>query len=773
MTSTGQRIDALLSQMSLDEKLAQLGSCWVYELQTGGAIDPKKLGAKLKDGIGQITRVGGASTLAPSSIARAGNRIQRFLVEETRLGIPAILHEESCCGPMVLGGTVYPQMIGLAASFQPELAQVMTRAIRGQLLAIGARQALAPVLDLAFDARWGRIEETFGEDPILVSAFGVAYISGLQSESLSTGVAATGKHFIGHSLSQGGQNCGPVHIGLRELHDVYLIPFLAAIRDAHLAAIMNAYPEVDGEVVAASRSILTELLRGTLGFEGLVVSDYDSVAMIHNYHHAAADPSSAACLALEAGIDVELPTRDCYADPLRAALEAGDITLEFVDRAVRRHLALKFDLGLFDNPYVAEGGASDVLDTPAHRQLARQIARQSLVLLKNNGILPLAKDLHTLAVIGPNAHDGRNQLGDYSYVADVELHVLLAPAGSSFVDLDRSTLEPAEVHVVTVLDGIRARLPAKTEVLFAQGCDLIDHVPGGIDEALQAAQRADILILVLGERSGLTPSCTTGETRDSADLRLPAVQEELARVLVATGKPLVVVLINGRPLAIPWLADHAHAILEAWLPGEEGGHAIAEALFGEVNPGGKLPITFPRSVGQVPLFYNHKPSGMRSNWYGDYVAEKAEPLFPFGHGLSYTTFEYGSLSLSPSRATSGESVAIACEVTNTGSVAGEEVVQLYIRDEVASVPRPVKQLMGYARVALQPGERKTIRFALPVNQLAFTSSAMSLVIEPGRIQVMIGSSSDDIRLRGAFEIVGPAVMTIENRVLVCPVAIDP
>jgi beta-glucosidase len=773
MTSTAKRIDTLLSKMTLDEKLAQLGSYWSYELQTAGEIDPEKVRAKLGHGIGQITRLGGASTLSPPEIAKAGNHIQKFLVDETRLGIPAIFHEESCCGTMVLGGTMYPQMIGLAATFQPDLAKHMTTAIRQQFLAIGARLALAPVLDLAFDARWGRIEETFGEDPTLASHFAVAYIQGLQSDDLSEGVAATGKHFIGHSLSQGGLNCGPVHVSWHELHDVYMAPFLSAIRDADLAAIMNAYPEIDGEVVAASRRILTEWLRGELGFDGLLVSDYESITMLNNYHYVASDFSTAACLALQAGIDVELPSLLLYADPLKSALEAGDITIEFIDQAVRRHLRLKFELGLFDDPYVSEEGVLEVFETTANRDLARQIARQSMVLLKNDGVLPLKKSGQTLAIIGPNANVGRNQLGDYSYTAGFELVMSMVPEESSHGKPDPSSLATGDIRIITVLEGIKALAPSDTEVVFSKGCDLTEYDHSGFDEALQIAQKADVVIVVLGERSGLTPECTTGETRDSADLRLPLIQEELAQAILALGIPYVLVLINGRPLAISSIAEQANAVLEAWLPGEEGGHAVAEVLFGETNPGGKLPITFPRSVGQVPITYNHKPSGMRSNWYVDYVAEKVTPLYPFGHGLSYTTFEYTDLVIGQSNASSGQTVPISFKVINTGPLTGEEVIQLYVRDEFASMPRPVKKLVGFIRVLLQPGESKEITFKLAVDQLAFYNRDLDLVVEPGRIFVMVGSSSGDIRLEGEFEIVGPEKVIIENRVFTCPVEIKP
>jgi len=661
--------------MTLDEKLAQIGSFWIYELQTDGILDSNKMQAKLNHGIGQITRVAGASTLNPVSAAKAGNQIQRLLLEETRLGIPAILHEESCSGAMLLGGTAYPQMIGLASTFQPDLAGKMTRAIRAQLLAIGARQALAPVLDVSRDPRWGRTEETFGEDPTLVSQFGVAYIRGPQGKNLSEGVMATGKHFIGHSLSQGGQNCAPVHVGRAELYDIFLAPFQAAIRDAGLASVMNSYPELDGEVVATSRRILTDLLRGELGFDGLVVSDYEAVIMIQNFHNAAPDKSTAGRLALQAGIDVELPNTVCYGAPLKAALEAGDLDIETVDTALRRHLQKKFELGLFDNPYMDESGVLEALETPAQRELARKIARRSMVLTKNDGLLPLQKSIGTLAVIGPNADHARGQLGDYSYEATAELMAFQAPEGSSFVDLDVQALVRQNPEITTILEGIRAAVSPDTKVLYARGCDNLDPDTSGFENAVRVAGQADAVVLVLGGRSGLVQNCTTGETRDSADLRLPGVQEELVRAVLAAGKPVVAVLVNGRPYAIPWLDESADAILEAWLPGEEGGAAIADVLFGDVNPGGKLPVTFLRHVGQLPIYYNHKPSGMKSHWYGDYVSEKAAPLYAFGYGLSYTTFEYSDLTINPTQVSRGQTVDISLKISNTGDALGDEVVQ--------------------------------------------------------------------------------------------------
>jgi beta-glucosidase len=771
MSSIKKRIDELLSEMNLDEKIAQLGSCWMFELQSNGKSDEAKIAKRFKHGIGQITRVAGASTLDPVSAVRTANALQKFLVENTRLGIPAIVHEECCSGAMVLGGTMYPQMIGLASTFRPELAKKMTTEIRKQLLAIGARHALAPVLDIARDLRWGRMEETFGEDPMLVSHFGVAYIQGLQGDSLSEGVMATGKHFIGHSYSQGGLNCAPVHMGFQEVYEVFLAPFQAAIRDAGLATMMNAYPELDGIVVAASSRVLTDMLRGELGFDGLVVSDYEAIEMIHNFHFAAPDEATAAEMALKAGIDVELPTVVGYGEPLKQALEDGRVSMDLIDRSVGRHLQKKLELGLFENPYADEGNVLQVFETEENRNLARELAKESMVLLKNDGILPLAKNAKKLAVIGPNANDGRNQLGDYSYTSTKELMTFMPDENSSFAHINESEVAKHDIQITTVLEGIQAAAAPDTEVLYARGCDNLDPDLSGIDEAVMVANQADVVILVLGDRSGMTPFCTSGETRDTADMLLPGVQAELAKAVQDTGKDIILVLVNGRPFAIPDITEKANAVLEAWLPGEEGGTAVAETLFGDFNPGGKLPVTFPRSVGQLPLFYSRKPSGMRSHWYGDYVEETTSPLFPFGHGLSYTTFDYQDLSISAEQVKAGEVLDISLKVSNTGKVEGDEVVQLYIHDEYASTPRPVKELKGYIRLGLQPGEQKTVTFQMNVDQLAFYNNDLELIIEPGTVEIMVGSSSEDIRLRGSIEIVGKGSSTIQERVLNCPVTI--
>jgi Beta-glucosidase-related glycosidases len=767
-----QQVNDLLAKMTVQEKIAQLGAYYAYDLETNAVLDDHKIKTKLINGIGQITRIGGANRLMPVEVAKAYNQIQHFLVEKTRLRIPAINHEECCAGLMAPGGSIFPEMIGLASTFTPDYAGRMTAMIREQMLAVGGRQALAPVLDVARDPRWGRVEETFGEDSTLVSQFGVSYIKGLQSSDLSRGVMATGKHFVGHAFSQGGLNCGPVHLGMRDIWDTYLAPFQAAIRDAGLASMMNAYPELDGEVVATSRHILTGLLRETLGFDGVVVSDYDAVMMIHNYHYAVATKSEAAVKALTAGIDVELPTVTCYGDDLLEAINAGKISMEVVDTAVERHLQKKFELGLFENPFVDEGKVAAVFETKENRALAYEIATKGMVLLKNDGVLPLKKTIGSIAVIGPNASSARNLMGDYSFAALTGLMNVNPPPESAFENLTPDILETPTVQMVTVLDGIKKCVGASVKISYAKGCDLNSKEKSGFAEALSAVQAADVAILVMGDRSGLAPECTTGEFRDSDDLRLQGVQEELIEAVAALGKPVVLVLVSGRPAAIPEVIDRVNAVLEAWVPGEEGGNAVASILFGDVNPGGKLPISIPRSVGQVPVFYNHKPSGMHSNIYGDYVSEKVTPLFPFGYGLSYTQFEYSDLKIDKAKASAGDVVTISLQVSNSGKVAGDEVVQLYLRDEYASMPRPVKELRGFVRVTLQPGEKRKVSFALPVNQMAFYDLDLKLVVEAGRILVMVGSSSEDIRLNGEFNVTGAEKTEVRDRVLVCPVEIE-
>jgi beta-glucosidase len=755
--SVEERVSDLLSRMTLEEKIAQLSGVWVFELLDNMAFSDQKAEKLLGNGIGQITRIGGASNLRPAATAKLANTVQSFLVKNTRLGIPAIVHEESCSGYMARDATCFPQIIGVASTWEPELVEEMTSVIRTQMRSVGAHHALAPVLDVTRDPRWGRAEETFGEDPYLVGRMGTAYVKGLQGRDFQEGVLATGKHFVGYGMSEGGMNWAPVHLPQRELHEVFVAPFEAAIKTANLASIMNAYHELDGVPCGSSRQLLTDLLRNQLGFEGMVVSDYFAINMLAEYHHVAESKGEAAKMALEAGIDVELPSTDCYGKPLRQAIEDRTVDEALIDEAVSRILRMKFLLGLFENSYVDAARAVEVFDTTKQRALARRIAQKSIVLLKNEGdLLPLKKDLSAIAVIGPNAESVRNMIGDYSYPAHIETLAEMREEQNVFDIPVPETVELVDnfVPIISVLEGIKHKVSPKTQVRYAKGCDVTDESKEGFAEAVEIARKSGIAVLILGGKSGLTRGCTSGEGCDRAEIGLPGVQEELVRAIYATGTPVVAVLLNGRPLTIQWIAAHVPAVVEAWLPGEEGASALADVLFGDYNPGGKLPITFPRAVGQIPTYYNHKPSGGRSHWKGDYVSMSAKPLFPFGHGLSYTRFEFDNLRITPTQVIVEGKVTISIDVKNVGERKGDEVVQLYVHDVLSSVTRPVKELKGFKRVTLEAGETKTVAFHLSVSQLGFYNRHMDFVVEPGTIEVMIGSSSTDIKLTGAFEIVG-------------------
>jgi beta-glucosidase len=774
---TARRLDDLVERMTLDEKLAQIGCVWSSKLLHHGAFDVAAARELLAHGIGHVTRIGGATILGPRESATFTNAVQHFLVEETRLGIPAIVHEESCAGYTAKDATCFPQAIGLAATFAPDLVERMAQVIREQMLAVGARHTLAPVLDVARDPRWGRLEETFGEDPWLIAQMGVAYVRGIQSERLATGVAATGKHFVGYGASEGGMNWAPAHLGPRELRDVYVFPFEAAIRLAGLAAIMNAYHELDGVPCGGSQALLSDLLRGELGFDGVVVADYFTVDTLHAYHRFATGKGDAARRALEAGLDVELPAIDCFGAPLRDALDRGAVPVALVDRAVRRLLRIKLELGLFERPFVDAAAAPLVFDTAPQRALARELGRKSIVLLRNeHGLLPLPKTLRRLAVIGPSASSIRVLQGDYHYPSHLEIvfgaigeH---APVPGPVRGRQRIDLGAHFPRMVSLLDGIRAAVSPATAVVVERGCDLLDPSEDGIPAAIDAAREADVAIVCVGGKSGLVDGCTSGESVDRCTLGLPGAQQALVEAITSTGVPTVVVLVDGRPLAIPWIAEHAGAALHAWLPGEEGGHAVADVLFGDADPGGRLPVSMPRSVGQLPVFYGHKPSGGRSHWKGTYADGPVTPLFPFGHGLSYARFAYANLTLSRDAAGLDDVVEVGCEVTNVAGRAGEEVVQLYVEDIVGSVTRPVQELRGFVRVALAPGETARVVFALAVRALAFHDVSLRRVVEPGTITVMVGASSADLRLTGHFEIAGATTEVGRAAVFTTPVRIE-
>lgn len=773
---TVARVEDLLARMTLDEKLAQLGCVWITDLITHGRFDPEVAVEKVPHGIGQVTRIGASTGLRPQGSAALMNAIQRVAVEQTRLGIPIFVHEEAVGGLCARDATVFPQALGLAATWNPELLERIGAVIRRQMLAVGARLALSPVLDVARDPRWGRVEETYGENPVLCGVMGTAYVRGLQGDTLSRGVAATGKHFLGYAMSEGGRNWGPVQMGPRELREVYAEPFAAAIRDAGLACIMNSYSSVDGLPCAGSWAILTGLLRDALGFDGAVVADYGAVALLVTHHHTAADRGEAAAQAISAGLDMELPALECYGAPLKAEVEAGRVPISVVDTAVRRVLRLKVELGLFEHPYVAEGSAAASFDTPGDRSLAREAAAQSVIVLTNSGVLPIRTDGGPVALIGPGADDQRLLQGDYHYPAHLE--IIFGQHTETLGAYDPGTAPekggafapgPYYTPHVTPLEALREALGAD-RVTYARGCDLFGGDRSGFPEAVEAAARADVAVVVVAGKSGLARPATSGEANDATDLSLPGIQEDLVEAIAATGTPTVVVVLSGRVHTLGRIASQAGALLLMVPPGEEGGHGLADILTGAVNPSGRLPVSLPGTAGQVPVFADTRSGGDRAMFFKDYIDSPAGPLFPFGHGCSYAHFNYSNLRLESS--STGRPVTVAVDISNAGDMGGDEVVQLYCRDEVASVVRPVIQLLGFARVSILAGRTRTLTFTVHPSRLAFYDAEMRFVVEPGAFTFKVGASSDDIRLEHTVELTGETASYAQREVVATTVAVD-
>lgn len=791
-----KRAADLLAQMTLEEKVAQLHGTMPLPLLGAEGMSPERMKELIGQGIGHISMLsmmGGDNIV---DLAEKANQIQKFLIENTRLGIPAIIHSEALNGFVAPQAVSFPTAIGLSSTWLPEVVKQMTDLIRQQMRAAGNHQALSPVLDIARDPRWGRVHETYGEDPYLCSAMGVAFVEGLQGADLSEGVIATGKHFLGYGLTEGGLNCAATHLGDRELYQVFARPFEAAIREAGLASIMNSYSEINGIPVGASPEILTDLLRERMGFQGAVVSDYFTVRRLVRQFHVARDLQEAAVQSLEAGLDVELPNGEAYSTPLIEAVQQGQVDEALLDRSVQRVLEAKIRLGLFEAPYVDTSLLPPLYSDPQLHVLARRVAEQSVVLLKNDGdLLPLRKDLRTIAVVGPNADSLRALFGGYTYPAFAELiqKMILHPdreagGADSFADAPEMDAQAMQGMLAGVQDLIEAEnietyiqdhYPAKsvckaiqelvspeTRVIYALGCGLTEEIGDSLNAAVEAARQADVTVVVLGDKAGLADGLT-GEGSDRGSLALPPVQQKLLAAVALAGKPVVLVLINGRPLAIEWAAQHVPAILEAWYPGQAGGEAIARLLFGDANPGARLPVTIPRSEGQIPIYHYHKMgSGYQrpeENTLTQYTDMPLTPLYPFGFGLSYTHFEYNNLRIHPEQVDSRGAVQISCDLTNVGPLRGDEVVQLYLHDREARVTRPVHELAGFKRVTIDPDMTCTLTFTVDMRQLGFIDRDRRFVVEPGHIDVMIGSSSDDVKLQGAFEITGDTVDVMGKR----------
>lgn len=745
-----ERIDILLSQMTLNEKVGQL-LCplgWPMYEKTGNKVEISDLyKQRMADQpLGSLwavlradpwTRKTLTTGLNPRLAAEAINKIQRYAVENTRLGIPLLIAEECPHGHMAIGTTVFPTALSQASTFNAPLMQRMGEVIALEARLQGANVGYGPVIDIAREPRWSRMEETFGEDPYLTGVLATSIVKGMQGSNIADGrhVYSTLKHFAAYGIPEGGLNGECANIGVRTLLSEYVPQFKRAV-EAGVGTIMTSYNAIDGIPCTGNKWLMTDLLRNQWGFKGFVYSDLQSIEGIAQTHHCAADYEDAGVMALKAGVDMDLEGNSYK--HLVDAYGKGKVTDDDINRAVRNVLRRKFEMGLFENPYVDPKQAAQIVRNSDHRTVAREVARQGVVLLKNDGTLPLNNNLKRIAVIGPNADVAYNQLGDYT-----------APQ-------DRKELR-------TVLDGIRSHVGTGTEVVYEKGCAIRDTAQSRIAQAVELAKSADVTVLVVGgssardfkteyistgaakvdENAGLA-DMDSGEGYDRASLNLLGDQEKLMAALINAGVKLVVVYIEGRPLNMNLAAEKANGLLTAWYPGEQGGEAIADVLFGDYNPAGRLPVGIPRNVGQIPVFYSKHPSH-------DYIDSKAAPLYAFGYGLSYTSFEYSGLTMAPG---DGKDIyqTVTCTVTNTGNCDGDEVVQLYINDVVSSVETPHMLLKGFQRISLKKGESKQVTFRLTFDDLALYDLNLKQVVEPGTFKVMVGAASNDIRLKGSFEI---------------------
>ena len=776
-----ERVADLLPRMSLEEKVAQLYGVWVGADPMGDGVAPHQhdLAAVPSDwagliavGLGQLTRPFGTVPVDPALGARSLARAQAEIVAAGRHGIPAIAHDECLSGFMAWGATVYPTPLAWGATFDPALVELMASQVGEAMRSVGVHQGLAPVLDVARDFRWGRVEETIGEDPYLVATIGTAYVRGLES----AGVVATIKHFVGYSGSQSGRNFGPVSAGPREIADVFLPPFEMAIRDGGARSIMHAYTEIDGIPGAANSALLTGLLRGLWGFDGTVVADYFGVTFLSTLHKVVGSEAEAAVLALASGVDVELPTIRCYGPPIVEAVRSGLLSEELVDRAARRVLTQKAQLGLLDPDWplvppalerLAHGHDGDVdlargsidLDAPESRAIARQLAEESIVLVANSGVLPLAPDAR-IAVVGPRAHDALAMLGCYTFPSHVGAQYPSWPIG---------------VDIPTLLESLQREMPS-AQVVYAKGCDVDGDDTSGFSEALMAVATADVCVVALGDRAGLFGRGTSGEGCDADDLQLPGVQGDLLEALSETGTPVVLVMVSGRPYALGDYSSRLDAVVQAFFPGEEGGSALAGVLSGRVCPSGRLPVSVPKHAGGQPAPYLTVPLGLRS------AVSNVDPtpLWPFGHGLSYTSFHWDDprvdgVSVSADEVietTTDGAVRVSLSVHNTGDRIGADVVQLYLHDPVAQVTRPDVRLIGYARVVVEPGRFVRVSFDVSADLSSFTGRSGSRIVEPGDLQLQLSASSSEPRLLVNLRLVGAERLVGFTRRMVAEVTIE-
>jgi beta-glucosidase-like glycosyl hydrolase len=780
--SIDTRVQDLLSRMTLDEKIAQMHAFWLTLKEDGqhqprpgevvaGSDEPDAYKRKMQNGLGQISRPLGTHSVGATEGLRALNALQRFLRDETRLGIPALSHEECLLGMMTRDATLFPSPLAYGATWNPALIEQVGEQIGVECREVGCHQGLAPVLDVSRDARWGRTEETFGEDPYLTGVMATRYVRGLQGPKRD--LLATLKHYVAHSASEGGRNHAPVSMGWRELHDVFMLPFEMAVKQANPGSVMPAYHDIDGEPAHASHHLLTEILRNQWGFDGLIVADYVAISLLYKHHAIARDAAESAAIAFNAGLDIELPDNET-AKVLHLALERGQITQAKIDEIVSRVLTEKFRLGLFEQSFEDR---AVVLRKPEAEHVALEVARQSVTVLENTGILPLpVAYAPRIAVIGPTADDALALLGGYSF----PVHLILQESAAM------------TSHVVTPLQALRSVYGAD-KVTYSQGCYILEErvfgapvFPGDVNgdgdgggvfatasadvihesavskrvdliaDAVASAQAADVAIVFVGDLPGLFQTGTVGEGSDADSLSLPGVQQALLQAIVDSGKPTIAVMTGGRPYNLGGLEKRLAAFVVAFSGGQAGGKAIAEVLAGLQEPSGRLTISVPKNVGSVPCYYNHKfKSG------GTPIAFHFGSLYPFGYGLSYTQFAYDNLQLAQDKIDiESGSVELSVEVTNVGRRAGVDVVQLYVRDRHASVVRPVLELKAFSRVELEAGAKATVRFSVPVDMLNFTDHSSKRVVEPGWFDISVGKSSEDIVLRAAIEVLGNGTRTL-------------
>lgn len=760
--SVAARVSALIAEMTLDEKIAQLYGVWVGASSEGGEVAPYQhemgdqvdLDELLPRGLGQLTRPFGSAPVDPALGALSLLRTQQRIVAGSRLGIPAIAHEECLAGFAAWGATAYPVPLSWGASFNPDLVRRMSTRIGADMRSLGVHQGLAPVLDVVRDARWGRVEETIGEDPYLVGTIATAYVQGLEH----SGIVATLKHFVGYSASSAGRNLAPVSMGPRERNDVLIPPFEMAIREGGVGSVMHAYTDTDGVPSAADGELLTGLLRDTWGFDGTVVADYFGIAFLRTLHGVAGSWGDAAVAALNAGIDVELPTVKTFGLPLREAVSDGRLPESVIDRALGRVLAQKARLGLLDADWSAmptalsESGLTDPealrasvdLDSRANRDLAREIAEQAIVLLSNDGTLPLTPPAR-IALVGPNSHNPMSLLGCYSFPAHVGVQHPTTPLG---------------IELPTVLDALRAEFP-NAEIDHVIGTSVDGFDVDGIEHAARAARNSDVAIVVLGDRAGLFGRGTSGEGCDAESLVLPGAQQLLLDALLDSGTPVIVVLLAGRPYALGRAVAEAAAIVQTFFPGEEGSGAIAGVLSGRINPSGRLPVSVPAHPGAQPSTYLAAPLARAT------AVSNIDPTaaFAFGHGIGYSTFEWSDLTVERPEIGVDGVAKLSLLVRNTSDRAGVEVVQLYLHDPVASVVRPVQRLIGYRRLELAAGDEATLSFAVPADLTSFTSRSGERIVEAGEIVIGFGASSADIRLSQTITLTGATRVVDHTRTL--------